>query len=151
MSREPKFRVWHKHDKKMYSVKSLTWFDKEIDSERRLDTIRVDQRESSITTTSYFLSPDNVELMQFTGLIDEHGREVYERDILRMRLRAIPDDLAIQIDWDERRMGYLGIGTTNNVKIDLSYLMKDVEYYEVIGNIYEHPELMRGGKHEEGN
>jgi uncharacterized phage protein (TIGR01671 family) len=80
--REPKYRAWHKSEKKMYPVKSLTWFDKKIDPECRLDTIRIDQQESAIVTTASFFSPYDVELMEFTGLKDTCGCEIYEDDVV---------------------------------------------------------------------
>ena len=81
-----------------------------------------------------------VHTMQFTGLLDKNGVEIYEGDILGVRsvggevfveVGVVKfddgDTMAYWVDIDE--MGYTLCRT-------------DKDDYEVIGNIYEHAELL---------
>jgi hypothetical protein len=71
---------------------------------------------------------------QFTGLLDKNGKEVFEGDVLH---REKFDDWVIQFD-----RATLNIHNVKNMK--MSYWIEDwaINDREVIGNIYENPELV---------
>ena len=76
----------------------------------------------------------DAEVMQFTGLRDRRGKEIYEGDIVHHYRRDSDGDdvirtVAVHFDAGSFRCGDWQIGAP----IDL----------EVIGNIYEHPELLK--------
>lgn len=82
-------------------------------------------------------NPEAYHLMQFTGLLDKNGTEIYEGDILNQE-----DGWYRVIEWDEGAAGFIGVAIEKDVyekywnnlgEMDLSA--------EVIGNIYENPEL----------
>ncbi len=86
------------------------------------------------------------ELMQYTGLKDKNGKEIYEGDIV-----AFEDsdggyeypDLAVNAGIVE--YGELGFYFTNRVAVEMDdFYIKDgrCDDIEVIGNIYENPEML---------
>lgn len=143
MSRTIKFRAWLKIEQRMYPVVGMLFSLVMLaPSENTLGGIPV----------------DDVELMQFTGLKDKHGCEVYEGDIVRddrwdftpfeVRWGAGQNEfLGGQVGWilDDARFGPVphivneltAYGEVNDPHRE--------DYYpgEVIGNIYEHPELLK--------
>jgi uncharacterized phage protein (TIGR01671 family) len=91
---------------------------------------------------------DYIKLMQYTGLKDKHGKEIYEGDILKNESRILghvrygvfePDD-----DLYSATMGFF-------IDDGITYEPGDYPYYsglysssclEVVGNIYENQELL---------
>jgi uncharacterized phage protein (TIGR01671 family) len=70
-------------------------------------------------------------LMQFTGLKDKNGKEIYEGDILAIGPQAYP------VIWDDKG--------THGWKLDTPHFglgASQSTFYEVIGNIHENPELL---------
>lgn len=79
----------------------------------------------------------SVPIMQFTGLTDKSGKEIYEGDILKCNWNddRYPIHNIGPVEWNEREACWkLGEGGTAK---------DDAEaHFEVIGNIYENPELL---------
>jgi|WetSurSiteA1Bulk_404760.scaffolds.fasta_scaffold29508_4 hypothetical protein len=78
----------------------------------------------------------NIVLMQFTGLKDKNGKEIYEGDIVKM---PEPSNEIIEIKWIEKLSGFSPICGLNYDFI--SHFPVPGSYLEVIGNIYENPDL----------
>lgn len=103
--REIKFRAWVPAQQKMYGPVTL------------------DEMRTRWSYPLYWCQP----LMQYTGLKDKSGKEIYEGDILD------DEGSSCVIAWDEDRYGW-GV-------IDEPY-WQFYEHMKIIGNIYENPELL---------
>jgi len=91
--------------------------------------------------------PDRFELMQFTGLKDRNGTEIYEGDILSYH-SFYEGDWYNQsgigyVIWDEEGHS-IAIRGNNGEELYLCSTWDIAKNYggEVIGNIYENPELL---------
>ncbi len=86
-------------------------------------------------TWQYFLG-GALAVVQFTGLLDKNGKEIYEGDVVR---DCSHTDLVFAVRWDEERAGYM-----MPKEFDEEYMWTIAEpTLEVIGNIYENHELLK--------
>ncbi|MEN4439032.1 YopX family protein [Staphylococcus hominis] len=124
-----KFRAWDKDHKYMeYTDKNLVVCFSDEGSDA------VDHTTFSLSCTSM----KNFELMQSTGLKDKNGAEIYEGDIVQHSEKPNPcfsyPFEVIQARTGEWRLDNFRCGTV------LAFSNQDE--LEVLGNIYENPELL---------
>ena len=74
---------------------------------------------------------DDYELMQYIGLKDKNGKEIYEGDIVKLFEYKVIDNIVLPEE----------IVTINDIRKGCDAL-RPSQYMEVIGNIYENPELL---------
>jgi|ERR1039458_2618225 uncharacterized phage protein (TIGR01671 family) len=123
MTREIKFRAWEKAGKVMIDWLTITqtaFNDKSMDGFGLLYRVMTGK--------------PAMDLMQFTGLKDKNGKEIYEGDIVRS------SDWVYEIYAGKGFWGLKGIGR-QGTKIYLK--IWEERFTEVIGNIYENPELLK--------
>lgn len=150
MNREIKFRAWDKEYEKM------TYFDDEDYSYSCPEVFRLEQvfkkdcNYNDYEDFRYEDITDEVELMQYTGLHDKNGKEIYEGDIVlykdwEMAYEGGGNDSFINkgiVEYCEDNCCY---NVTERQTVDITdVLYKDNEDLEVIGNIYDNPELLGG-------
>lgn len=134
--REIKFRAWDKQEQKMYPVVGIYYSIIRL----YIETVKLQIEKCDITLFDKILDKDigELELMQYTGLKDCTGREIFEGDILSYQ--------------EEHYIAKFGIDDNDDCQWSGVYFEdKDVIYrglnarlLTVIGNIYEHPELLEG-------
>ena len=135
--REIKFRAWEQDFKKMYWF-DLRWGNTWQEGAGYIGMVpwgeKLEHRGFCRDNKS-LVSPNFCEIMQYTGLKDKNGKEIYEGDIvINLELPCsesficewCSESIAF-IFWNEETATGLGEAAYNGL--------------EIIGNIYENPEL----------
>jgi uncharacterized phage protein (TIGR01671 family) len=77
--------------------------------------------------------PDMYNVMQFTGLKDKHGNDIYEGDICSTESDQYPRNKTVI--WNEGLARF-------EFDYPLGKSLLATQYIEVIGNIHQHPQLI---------
>lgn len=96
----------------------------------------------------HFIPITDIETIgQFTGLYDKNGKEIYEGDILR--LGNSPSGVC-EVKWNESLASFcIQFSFENKVGTRaLGGWVMCERKVEVIGNIFDNPELLKGGENE---
>ena len=125
MKRIIKFRAWHKKNKKMLFVYSMGFTRTGGISDFNIDD---GERFFVAENTDYF------ELMQYTGRKDKNEKEIYEGDIV-MWIDTYQKPHNHQVGWLERWACW-------DFPIWASDTDRGLYEMEIVGNIYENPELL---------
>ena len=142
--REIKFRVWHKEYKTMGNVRKLHFLGSRIKVNDDIDfVLNMKDKEKQ-----------NIELMQYTGIKDKNGKEIYEGDIVRIYYGLCDDVFLIgEVKYGEfeysacdeyncNRYGYYASKKWEDYCCNTGYPIQPGEELEVIGNIYENEDLL---------
>nr|WP_201251223.1 YopX family protein [Lacticaseibacillus rhamnosus] len=99
-------------------------------------------------TQNILHSQDNYELMQYTGLKDKNGREIYEGDIIVTHPKSkyeAPESGVVQYGGSRPMFGYK---TEDGEEYDI-WSSNAYRTYEVIGNIFENPEMLEADENDD--
>jgi uncharacterized phage protein (TIGR01671 family) len=147
--REIKFRIWNKISKKMqYNNDEENRFYINIDGSLTayFKSIRGWESGSNLVSKGLYI------LLQFTGLYDKNGKEIYEGDIVKYKYTTgfnAEDDYREDIDETDEYKGIVEFKKGEFFPRECGSFPEDGFYawriwdIEVIGNVYENPELLQ--------
>lgn len=89
-----------------------------------------------------FETHEHLEFLQYTGLKDKNGKEIYECDILKVPdLYETPENTSTTYHYEQVIFANYGFGT------DSAMFYEDGDYIseecEIVGNIYQNPDLVK--------
>lgn len=125
--REIKFRAWSPRAKRMYSAEEMA-----KDQMTLLPTGRFINVHSISVELSEIYSWDEMLPLQYTGLKDKNGIEIYEGDIVKYKKHTA------KVSWNKLAAGFWFEGD-----IDFKDITIKGSEVEIIGNIYENKELIK--------
>jgi len=119
--REIEFRAWHKIRKKMYIVMNLTRAE-----QTPLTLIRefIDSESEAVLT-------EELEIMQYIGLKDKNGKEIFEGDVVKHKSWGVDDITEVKF----QDGGFYPFAAQSEG-------LADAEESEIIGNSHTTPELV---------
>lgn len=124
MSRDIKFRAWDEELGEMLYTESEEWFDDGV-------YFRFNKHEDELRH----------DLMQYTGLKDENEKEIYEGDILSIKIYSRNKIIVQCKALVEFKDGCFGV-IWGYDKTFLSLKSFFNTKFEVVGNKYENPEIL---------
>ena len=91
----------------------------------------------------YEIAVEDTTVGQFTGLIDNNGKEIYEGDILMFR-EECNDTLVVKWSKGSFVAEYTNRGE-DGFRVCSNYFAAEPKLFRVVGNIHDNPELLKGG------
>lgn len=143
--REIKFRAFYKPRRLMLNVLSIDFINQWVELECPYEDL-----EGGDNISAMF---HEIELMQYTGVKDKNGVEIYEGDLFRSGPSY--NERSFRVNWEDEDARFLGIGYgKDSERVPGEKYVCYVGVYnklknntvEVIGNIYENPELLEEDK-----
>lgn len=129
--RIPKYRAWLEDDKLLVSVESISFIGNSIET-----IFKPNPNISKIK--------QEIELMESTGLFDKNNKEIFEGDIVKYKIGRNTFTELVVYNKDYTGFGLKTEDGYGGIIFSFVEIAEDVDLksLEVIGNIYETPELL---------
>ena len=129
-----KFRAWHNELGRMMSISDM-WFN--------VDSLGEIGLNDAVMNDYITVSPDEIELMQSTGLVDEDDKEIFEGDILKVKIMNGQSWLET-VRYNDEKVMFVSKEVNRKVPESPLYDLFNTDLFvvEIIGNIYKNPELL---------
>lgn len=132
----PKFRVRDKQTETIQEIESISFKEKKL---------VIAQQSVAWFNADYIRNFDDIELMQSTGLKDKNGVEIFEGDLVKVSVDNGFDYLFEELSIVKPSKFHSGL-VCSLKSHEAEYRIIHAEIlgyeYEVVGNIYENPELL---------
>lgn len=120
----PKFRAWDKVFKEMVQVNALV-LDEQV--------VKVTYKNGNVAKEDM----KEYELMQSTGLLDKNSKEVFVGDIIKCTI-GCPHEVYLEKEYGGTYIGGMPAIYLKGLREGYAW----TEHEEILGNIYENPELL---------
>ena len=132
--KEIKFRAWDKRRKWMSRVRAMTFNNNETIHPTEVYAVMTIDPDGHFDDNNY---PDDIILMQYTGLKDKNGKEIWQSDFIKGHgagFSTTHSEVHFTHDGAQIEIGDRWIQLSKFIEI------------EVIGHKYENPELLKENK-----
>ena len=123
-----KYRAWDKHGQKMFANDELIIWNGNVYAN--------DSKKLTCNNLKGW-SIDDEYLMQSTGLVDKNGKEVFVGDIIKCT-RGCLHEVYIEKEYGGTYFGGMPAVYLKDLREGYAW----TEHEEIVGNIYENPELL---------
>ena len=153
--REIKFRCWDKTARKMRQVIEIV-FNAGMYYDPNDNTVKLIwvKGHDIINNKDIALEREHKNeyiLMQYTGLKDKNGKEIYEGDVLQDK-DCIYKVIFEYGSFDGKIIEVLrNVGTQKGMTYQLSFIISDNDNIKVIGNVWEDSDLLNDSKNTKSN
>ena len=124
--KEFKIKAWLKKEKKMVAIIGIDF---------NYEYIRYTEDDNLFNSDYKVAEFKDIELLQFSGVKDKVGQELYEADVIKFNDGI--DDIYGLISYDDEDGTYC-VSYDENITEHLSEREGD---FEIVGNIFENPDL----------
>ena len=133
--RDIKFRCWDTENKEMLEVQELDYEDSY-------------NGQPMIRTTMYsdYFDTEDMILMQYVGLKDKNGNEIYEGDIIFIKGETKLLDIKGKVEYSNILAQFIITNTGSIVNEAEPLGDYEEEDIEIIGNGFDNPELLEEGE-----
>ena len=123
--REIKFRIWVKDRKEIFEVVLINYVSKKVTYILEKIGHLLSIRDAKF---------NDIEFMQYTGLKDKNGKEIYEGDIVTLH------NSKYKVIFNSKEARF--VLRDDEFEMNIPFTNNNNERMEIIGNVYENPELL---------